>query len=133
MNAERRLKRDVKFIVHLSSFIVLFAAHTALGQSVRITAKPESLVHGDLYVPISTAENVTRVDLLVNNVKWSEGRGRSMVIPVKVGDYIRRLRIRAVGYDAQNAVAGEDEMVVNDPKPPFRVRCTRTARRSRRA
>ena len=95
---------------------------SAAAQSVRITQKPETLVHGDLYVPISTAENVARVDLLVNNVKWSEGRGRSMVIPVKVGDYIRRLRIRAVGYDAQNAVAGEDEMVVNDPKPPFRVR-----------
>jgi Ca-activated chloride channel family protein len=89
---------------------------------VRITQKPEALVHGNLFVPISTAENVARVDLLVNNVKWSEGRGRSMVIPVRVGEYIRRLRIRAVGYDAQNAVAGEDEMVVNDPKPPFRVR-----------
>jgi Ca-activated chloride channel family protein len=100
----------------------LLIAPIAGAQSVRITQKPESLVHGDLYVPISTSDNVTRVDLLVNNVKWSEGRGRSMVIPVKVGDYIRRLRIRAVGYDAQNAVAGEDEMVVNDPKPPFRVR-----------
>ncbi len=91
-------------------------------QSVRITSKPESLVHGDLYVPISTADNVARVELLVNGVKWSEGRGRSMVIPLKIGEYLRRLRIRAVGYDAQNNVAGEDEMVVNDPKPPFRVR-----------
>lgn len=112
----------MKFIVHLSSFIVLLATNTALAQTVRITQKPESLVHGNLYVPISTADNVARVELLVNNVKWSEGRGRSMVLPVKIGEYIRRLRIRAVGYDAQNNVAGEDEMVVNDPKPPFRVR-----------
>jgi len=44
------------------------------------------------------------------------------VLPVKVGEYIRRLRIRAVGYDAQGNVAGEDEMGVNDPRPPFRVR-----------
>jgi len=95
---------------------------SAAAQSVRITQKPESLVHGQLYVPISTAETVARVDLLVNNVKYSEGHGRSMVMPVRVGEYIRRLRIRAVGYDAQNAIAGEDEMVVNDPKPPFRVR-----------
>jgi VWFA-related protein len=113
---------EVKFIFHLSSFIVLLAANTALAQSVRITQKPESLVHGTLHVPISTAENVARVELFVNNVKLSEGRGRSMVMPVLVGQYIRRLRIRAVGYDAQNDVVGEDEMVVNDPKPPFRVR-----------
>lgn len=93
-----------------------------LAQSVRITQKPETLIHGDLLVPISTAENVARVELFINNVKYSEGKGRSIVLPVKIGEYIRRLRIRAVGYDAQNAVAGEDEMVVNDPKPPFRVR-----------
>jgi hypothetical protein len=40
---------------------------------------------------------------------------------VNVGYYIRRLRMRAVGYDAQGNVVGEDEMVVNDPRPPFRV------------
>ena len=109
--------KKLLFCLLLSAFYLQAAA-----QSVRITQKPETLVHGDLYVPILTSENVVRVDLLVNNVKYSEGRGRSMVIPVRVGDYIRRLRIRAVGYDAQGAIAGEDEMVVNDPKPPFRVR-----------
>jgi len=115
----------MKFIVHRSSFIVclLFAA-AASAQSVRITQKPTGLVHGELKVPISTSENVVRVDLLVNNSQWASGTGRSMVIPLRVGDYIRRLRIRAVGYDAQNNVAGEDEMVINDPKPPFRVRLT---------
>jgi Ca-activated chloride channel family protein len=102
----------------------LLLAAPLFGQSVRITQKPDTLVHGRLDVPISTAENVARVDLLINNAKYSEGRGRSMVLPVAVGDYIRRLRIRAVGYDAQNNVAGEDEMVINDPKPPFRVRLT---------
>ena len=91
-------------------------------QSVRITLKPEGLVHGDLMVPISTSEPVTRVELLVNGVKWSEGTGRSMVIPVKLGDYVRRIRIRAIGYDATQKVVGEDQMVVNDPKPPYRVR-----------
>ena len=115
----RSVNRKLHFCLLLSAFCLTFSA---AAQTVRITQKPDTLVHGDLYVPISTAENVARVDLLVNNVKWSEGRGRSMVIPVKVGDYIRRLRIRAVGYDAQNTIAGEDEMVVNDPKPPFRVR-----------
>lgn len=104
--------------------LLLLVAAPLFGQSVRITQKPDALVHGRLDVPISTSENVARVDLLINNAKYSEGRGRSMVLPVLVGDYIRRLRIRAVGYDAQNNVAGEDEMVINDPKPPFRVRLT---------
>ncbi|HEV7489415.1 MAG TPA: hypothetical protein VGO25_01325, partial [Rhodanobacteraceae bacterium] len=60
--------------------------------------------------------------LFINGVKYSEGSGKFIVLPVKVGEYLRRLRIRVVGYDAQGNVAGEDEMVVNDPKPPFRIR-----------
>lgn len=112
-----------RFILPPSAFfLLLVAAAGASAQSVRITQKPTSLVHGDLIVPVSTAENVARVELFINSVKYTEGRGRSMNLPVKIGDYIRRLRIRAVGYDTQNIVAGEDEMVVNDPKPPFRVR-----------
>jgi len=104
--------------------LLLLVATPLFAQSVRITQKPDTLVHGTLDVPISTADNVARVELLINNARYSEGRGRSMVLPVRVGDYIRRLRIRAVGYDAQNNIAGEDEMVINDPRPPFRVRLT---------
>src|SRR5438270_3133605 len=111
----------MKFIVHRSSFIVFLLAAAAVAQPARSTQKPEGLVHGTLYVPATVAENVARVELYVNNVKWTEAHGRNVVMPVPVGDYIRRLRIRVVGYDAQNNVAGEDEMVVNDPQPPFRV------------
>jgi VWFA-related protein len=108
---------------HLVFTLLLLAAGAATNaQTVRITLKPTGLVHGDLLVPISTSEPVTHVALFINGSKWREGTGRSMVIPVRVGEYIRRLRIRAIGYDAQNAVAGEDEMVVNDPRPPFRIR-----------
>jgi VWFA-related protein len=114
------MKRSA-FILLLSSFIL----PTAFAQPVRITQKPEGLVHGTLYVPASTSEPVTRVELYVNSVMWSEAKGRSVVMPVPIGDYIRRLRIRVVGYDAQNNVVGEDEMVVNDPKPPFRVHLQR--------
>jgi len=107
----------------LSAFCLLLS-FAANAQSVRITQKPQTLVHGDLAVPISASENVARVDLLVNNAKWTSGSGRSMVLHVPIGDFLRRLRIRAVGYDAQNNVAGEDEEVINDPKPPFRVHLT---------
>ena len=114
-----------KVIPHPSSLIPLLFALAVQGQTVRITQKPEGLVHGDLYVPVVTAPPVERVDLFVNSVKWSEAKGRSVVMPVKIGDYIRRLRIRVVGYDEQNNAVGEDEMVINDPKPPFRVRLLR--------
>ena len=60
--------------------------------------------------------------LFINGVKFSEAAGRSARIQVNVGQYIRRLRMRAVGYDGQGNAVGEDEMVVNDPRPPFRVR-----------
>jgi Ca-activated chloride channel family protein len=113
----------VKFIIH-RTFIVLLAfaaAHVALAQSVTISNKPQSIVHGNLPVTIYTTPPVERVELFVNNAHFSEGRGTSLVINVHVGEFLRRLRIRAVGYDAQNNVVGQDEMVVNDPRPPFRV------------
>ena len=105
----------------LALLVLLFAAATAGAQTVRITQKPEGLVHGDLLVPVTTADPVARVELLINGMKWVDATGRSVVMKVHVGEYIRRLRIRVVGYDAQNNVAGSDEMVVNDPRPPFRV------------
>jgi VWFA-related protein len=107
------------------SFILLFLVSATLSaQTVRIASKPAGLVYGDFPVTVLATAPVQRVELLINNVKSGEGRGPSMVIPVKVGEYIRRLRIRAVGYDAQNNIAGQDEMVINDPKPPFRAHLT---------
>ena len=115
----------MKFIVHRSSFIVLLlllTAAAASAQTVRITEKPEGLVHGIVDVPIAATEPVERVALFINGVKYSEAPGRASRIQVRVGEYIRRLRLRAVGYDAAGNIAGEDEMVLNDPQPPFRVR-----------
>lgn len=101
---------------------LLSVATVAHAQTVRITDKPEGLVHGIVYVPISTTEPVERVELLINGAKWSEGRGRNLTVQVNIGQYIRRLRVRAVGYDGSGNVVGEDEMVINDPRPPFRAR-----------
>lgn len=117
----------MKFLVARSSFFLILLASAALAQPVRITQKPEGLVHGTLYVPVSTTPPVERVELSVNGVHYSDASGRSVVMPVQIGDYIRRLRIRVDGFDAQNRLAGEDEMVVDDPKPPFRVHLTAAA------
>ena len=114
-----------RFIVHRSSFIVLFllfAAAAASAQTVRIVDKPEGLTSGLLYVSVQATEPVERLALFINGVKFSEASGRAMTAQVTVGYYIRRLRMRAVGYDAAGNEVGEDDMVVNDPRPPFRVR-----------
>jgi Ca-activated chloride channel family protein len=106
----------------LLALSVLLISAASFAQTVQITQKPNALVYGTLQVPVQTRPPVVRVALFVNGVKFTEVPGGSIDIPVTIGDYLRRLRIRAIGYDAQGNAAGEDEMVVNDPRPPFRVR-----------
>ena len=111
------------FLVPRSSFIVLLLLSVSLGaQTVRITDKPTGLTSGTLYVPVAGTAPVERLALFINGVQHSQTAGQAMTVQVNVGHYIRRMRMRAVGYDGQGNVVGEDEMVVNDPRPPFRVR-----------
>jgi Ca-activated chloride channel family protein len=105
----------------IASFLLLLAS-PVVAQTVRITEKPSGLVDGILYVPIEAEPPVARIALFINGVKYSEALGDRVTVQVKVGQYIRRLRMRATGYDKAGNVIGEDEMVVNDPRPPFRVR-----------
>lgn len=93
-----------------------------MAQSVTITSKPSGLVSGTLRVPVVATAPVESLALFINGVKHTEAAGLSMNAPVHIGQYIRRLRMRAVGYDADGNVVAEDEMVVNDPRPPFRAR-----------
>lgn len=102
--------------------VLLLLSTTLTAQTVKIKEKPSGLVSGTLYVPVVATEPVERLALFINGVQYTETRGRAMTAQVNVGYYLRRLRMRAVGYDKQGNVAGEDEMVVNDPRPPFRVR-----------
>ncbi|HET8773894.1 MAG TPA: VWA domain-containing protein, partial [Thermoanaerobaculia bacterium] len=112
-----------RFILHPSSFILFLALSASLGaQTVRITDKPSGLVSGTLNVPVVATAPVERLALVINGVPYTATQGQRMTAQVNVGYYIRRLRMRAVGYDAQGNVVGEDEMVVNDPRPPFRVK-----------
>ncbi|MGZ8866807.1 MAG: VWA domain-containing protein [Thermoanaerobaculia bacterium] len=103
-------------------FSLAFIAAPVVAQTVRITEKPSGLVDGILYVPIESRPPVDRIALFINGVKYSEAKGDRVTVQVNVGQYIRRLRMRATGYDEAGNVVGEDEMVVNDPRPPFRVR-----------
>lgn len=100
----------------------LGAVPLAAGEhEVRITDKPRGLVWGDLRVPVSAGASVEKIELRVNGVPFAIAAGPSAAFDVPVGKYIRRLRIRAVGYDGAGKLAGRDEMTVNDPRPPFRV------------
>jgi Ca-activated chloride channel family protein len=101
--------------------LALFAS-PLFAQTVRITEKPSGLVSGTLYVPVVATEPVEQLELYINGVRHSQAQGRVMTVQVNVGYYIRRLRMRAVGLDAQGNIVGEDDVVVNDPRPPFRVR-----------
>jgi Ca-activated chloride channel family protein len=114
--------RCFQLIVKRLFLAILFVATAANAQTVRITHKPETLVHGTLTVPIVADEPVAKLALFINGAKYTEAPGRVLNAQVRITDYIRRLRMRAVGYDAQGNIAGEDEMVVNDPRPPFRVK-----------
>ncbi|HEY0372345.1 MAG TPA: VWA domain-containing protein, partial [Thermoanaerobaculia bacterium] len=101
--------------------LVLGFAVSLSAQTVRITSKPSGLVSGTLHVPVVATAPVERLELVINGVPWTSTRGQQMTAQVNVGYYIRRLRMRAIGYDAEGKIVGEDEMVVNDPRPPFRV------------
>ena len=107
----------------MKRLLLLLALSASLGaQTVRITDKPSGLVSGVLNVPVVAEAPVERLELLINGVPYTGTRGTRMTAQVNVGHYIRRMRMRAVGYDAEGKIAGEDEMVVNDPRPPFRVK-----------
>ncbi|HEX8409480.1 MAG TPA: VWA domain-containing protein [Thermoanaerobaculia bacterium] len=102
--------------------VLALLATPAFAQTVRITEKPSGLVSGTLQVPVVATAPVEKLALFINGAQWTAANGQTMTAQVNVGHYIRRLRMRAVGYDAEGKIVGEDEMVVNDPRPPFRVK-----------
>lgn len=102
--------------------VVLALSAPLFAQTVKITEKPTGLIFGKLAVPVVATDPVTRLQLVINGVPFTEVQGKVMRASVHIGYYLRRLRMRAIGYDAQGNVVGEDELVVNDPRPPFRVR-----------
>jgi Ca-activated chloride channel family protein len=114
-----------KFLHAVAAVLLCGAAAALAGEyDVRITLKPRGLSWGEVTVPVSAGPGVETIRLYVNGVASGEARGRAVAFRVPIGKYLRRLRIRAVGHDASGAVVGADEMTVNDPQPPFRVRLT---------
>jgi Ca-activated chloride channel family protein len=122
MNRSRPVRHAVALLLASLLVTAVAQAQPAAAPTVRITSKPTGLTSGTLQVPVAATAPVERLALFVNGVPKTEAVGRSLTATVNVGFYIRRLRLRAVGYDAAGAVVGEDEMVINDPRPPLRVR-----------
>src|ERR1051325_2067720 len=112
---QRERERGKTFVVSgVKRLLVLLALSVPLfAQTVKITEKPTGLIYGKLFVPVVATDPVTRLQLVINGVPFAEVQGKVMRAPVHIGYYIRRLRMRAIGYDAQGNVAGEDEMVVH--------------------
>lgn len=110
-------------LLALVPLVLLSGAPVDAGEnSVQISVKPRGLVWGDLSVPIETGPGIDRVRLLVNGVTFGEAGADSAAFTVPIGKYLRRLRIRAIGLDREGRAVAEDEMAVNDPQPPFRIR-----------
>lgn len=107
--------------------LVLAASTVAVAHAqdlarVQLTLRPQRLVQGELLVPVSASPDVQKISLYVNEVKHAEKYGQSVVFNVAVGKYLRRLRVRAEGENSDGKVIAFDEMVVNDPLPPFRLK-----------
>ncbi|HSN69495.1 MAG TPA: VWA domain-containing protein [Thermoanaerobaculia bacterium] len=113
----------VRLLRFLAVLVLVGSAAALAGEyDVRITLKPRGLSWGDVTVPVASGPGIETVTLFVNGVEMGEASGRSVAFRVPIGKYIRRLRVRAVGHDASGAIVGSDEMTINDPQPPFRVR-----------
>jgi len=98
------------------------AATPTAEDPVRITVRPPELVYGELNLAVSIAAPAVKAKLYINGIAFDEKAGPSMVFNLRPGMYVRRLRYRVEGLDAEGNVVGQDEVTVNDPRPPFRVR-----------
>lgn len=112
----------VKRLLLLVVIAVLLTGSREAAAGVQITQRPRQIVRDTLVVPVLSSPDVVRTELFINGIHAAEHGGGNAIFRVPVGRYIRRLRVRVVGYDASGAVAGEDEIPVNDPQPPFRAR-----------
>lgn len=98
------------------------AATPTAEDPVRITVRPAELVYGEFSLAASIAKPAVRAKLYINGIPHAEQDGPSMVFNLKPGMYVRRLRYRVEGLDAEGRVVGQDEITLNDPRPPFRIR-----------
>lgn len=89
---------------------------------IRILQRPPELAFGRVDLPVRGGGNVERLVLYTNGIRWAAIDGSSGTFTLNLPKYLRRLRLRVDGLDAEGRVVGSDEVVVNDPQPPFRVR-----------
>lgn len=108
--------------IFVAALLALAAVSAQADPAVRITSRANGLIRGTYPLGVTVSPEVVRTELSINGVRSGERTTRSMVFPIQVGHYLRPLRVHVAGYDASGALLGEDVMVINDPRPPFRVK-----------
>jgi VWFA-related protein len=90
---------------------------------VRITTRPSGIVYGEFSLAVSLAPPAVKASLVINGIRsLADEEGPSAVFQLEPGMFVRRYRYRVEGLDAEGRVVGQDEITINDPRPPFRVR-----------
>lgn len=88
----------------------------------RFLQEPEGLQHGVIEFPYEVEGEFSHVVLLVNDVEYQRLDARNGAFKLDVGRFLRRLRLRAEVRASSGALLADREIVINDPRPPFRVR-----------
>lgn len=114
-----RMTRIVSFVI---AFLLYVAAYGQEGVQVRIQNRPSGLAWGTVEIPVVSSGAVEKLVLYTNGVRWAEIDGRAGIFRLELSKFLRRLRIRVDGLSAEGQLLASDEMVINDPQPPFRVR-----------
>ena len=89
---------------------------------IQLREIPSGVVHGEVTLPWRVTGEVASVVLFVNDVEHQRSSADSGVFTVDVGHFLRRLRLRFEALDVDGEVIADREIVINDPRPPFRVR-----------
>lgn len=113
-------------MIRICSFFVMFslsiAAYAQDAAQVRIGSRPTGLAWGTVEIPVTSSGGVEKLVLYTNGIRWAEIDGGAGIFRLELSRFLRRLRIRIDGLSADGTLLASDEMVVNDPQPPFRVR-----------
>ncbi|MBW3564970.1 MAG: VWA domain-containing protein [Acidobacteria bacterium] len=110
-------------IIHLFlSLLFLASSSYAYAAEIRFLDEPGGLQHGIIELTYEVDGDFSHVILLVNDVEYQRLEERRGTFTLDVGRFLRRLRLRAEVRGSSGALLADREIVINDPRPPFRAR-----------